>query len=191
MLLVFLIVGYPSVRSRALHQTAAAQPTGALSLAVDATDGSLLKAHRGLSRSTDHGRTWSAVPIPAVLHPDRIDQVATSKMAPARLYAAGIGAGVIRSDDRGRTWRAIHTGLPDLEVAAFAVHSFRPDTIYAWIAGRGVLRTEDGGGRWQRMDDGPPAPIAALAHSPLEGSMNTGWLYAATPQGPYISMDCF
>ena len=190
-LLAFLIVGYQSARSRPLHPTAAAQPGGAFSLSVDATDGSLLKAHRGLFRSTDHGRTWSAFPIPAVFHPDMFDQVATSPAAPASLYAAGIGAGVIRSDDRGRTWRPIHTGLPGLEVAAFAVHSFRPDTIYALIAGRGLFRTEDGGGRWQKMDGGPPAPIAALAHSPLEGSMNTGWLYAATPQGPYISMDCF
>lgn len=191
LLLAFLIAGYQLAPREHFNQAGAAQPGAAASLAVDAADGSLLKAHRGLFRSADHGRTWSALPMPAVLHPDRIDQVATSTAAPASLYAAGIGAGVIRSDDRGRTWRAIHTGLPNLEVAAFAVHSFRPDTIYAWFAGRGVFRTEDGGGRWQKMDDGPPAPIVALAHSPLEGSMNTGWLYAATPQGPYISMDCF
>jgi hypothetical protein len=76
-------------------------------------------------------------------------------------------------------------------VAAFAVHSFRPETVYAMIQGQGVYRTEDDGGRWQKMDNGPPAAVAGLAHSRLEGSMNTGWLYAATPDGPYLSMDCF
>jgi hypothetical protein len=41
------------------------------------------------------------------------------------------------------------------------------------------------------MDNGPPVPFVALAHSTLKGSMNTGWLYAATFRGPYLSMDCF
>jgi len=189
-LLSLAIAGYQAARPNALHQTLAAQTTGASSLAIDASDGSLLRARGGLFRSADHGRTWSALPIPAALDPGRIDEVATTAAAPASLYAAGDGSGVIRSDDRGRTWRAIQTGLPSLEVAAFAVHSVRPDTIYAWIAGRGVFLTEDGG-RWRKVDDGPPASVAALAHSSLEGSMNTGWLYAATPQGPYLSMDCF
>lgn len=97
----------------------------------------------------------------------------------------------MRSDDRGETWRAIGAGLPSPDVAAIAVHSFRPDTLYAWLPRRGVFRTEDGGGRWQKMDDGPPAAVAGLAHSTLPGSMNTGWLYAATGEGPYLSMDCF
>lgn len=191
LLLLSLVVGYESVRPNALQPTLAAQPAGTPGLAVDAADGSLLKARGGLFRSADRGRTWSARPIPAALHPDRIDQVATTAAAPTRLYAAGNGSGVIQSDDRGRTWRAIQTGLPSLEVAALAVHSFRPDTIYAWIARRGIFRTEDDGGRWRKMDDGPSAPIVALTHSSFEGSMNTGWLYAATPQGPYLSMDCF
>ena len=41
------------------------------------------------------------------------------------------------------------------------------------------------------MDEGPPSKVTALAHSTYEGSMNTGWLYAGTPDGPYLSMDCF
>ena len=195
LLLALLVVGWQSRRLQApshLSQgTAAAQSGAALSLAVDATDGSLLKVSGGLFRSTDGGVSWHPLPMPSSLHPDRIRQVATTAAAPASLYAAGPGAGVVRSDDDGRTWRSIAAGLPSQEIAAFAVHSFRPDTLYAWIPRRGVFRTEDGGGRWQKMDDGPPAPIVALTHSPLEGSMNSGWLYAATPKGPYLSMDCF
>lgn len=167
-------------------------PVGpALSLAVDPADGSLLKAGGGLFRSMDQGQSWSPLPLPAALRPDKTREVAVSTAAPVRLYAAGPGAGIVRSDDGGRIWRAVSAGLPTQEVAAFAVHSTRPDTLYASIHSRGVFRTEDGGGRWQKMDDGPPAPVVALAHSTLEGSMNTGWLYAATPEGPYLGMDCF
>jgi photosystem II stability/assembly factor-like uncharacterized protein len=194
-LLVLLVVGWPSARSHWLvedsQERVTAQSKPVLGIAVDGGDGTLLKAHGGLFRSTDQGVSWHPFPIPVSLHPDRIGQVATTAADPARLYAAGPGAGITRSDDHGRTWRSIGGGLPSQEVGAVAVHSFRPDTVYAWVLRRGIFRTEDGGGRWQKMDDGPPVPVVALAHSPLEGSMNTGWLYAATPEGPYLSMDCF
>lgn len=163
----------------------------ATSLAVDAADGSLLKAAGGIFRSTDQGQNWQALSIPDELDPGQIREVATTSAAPDRLYAAGPGAGILRSDDRGKTWRSLDEGLPSKAVGAFAVHSFRPDTLYAWIAEQGVFLTEDGGGAWTLMDEGPPGPVASLAHSTLEGSMKTGWLYAATPDGPYLSMDCF
>lgn len=160
-------------------------------LAVDAADGSLIEVAGGLWRSTDQGQTWQAISVQANLRPSALRQVATTTAAPQSLYAAGPGAGILRSDDAGKTWRTISKGLPSQQVAAFAVHSYRPDTVYAWIAGQGVFRTENDGQRWEKMDAGPAAPVAMLAHSTLAGSMNTGWLYAATPQGPYLSMDCF
>ena len=164
----------------------------ALGLAVDPADGSLIRAGGGaLTRSTDQGQSWQSLPIPDALKPNLLAQVATSSAAPSSLFAAGPGARIIRSDDRGQSWRQIGSELLGDQIGAFAVHSFRPDTLFAWIVGRGVFRTEDGGGRWQKMDDGPSGIVTALAHSTLEGSMNTGWLYAATPAGPYLSMDCF
>ncbi len=194
-LLALLAVSLSTLRpqdgQKAFGNFTAAQRAPLMSLAVDASDGSLLKVDGGVFRSTDRGASWDPLPIPASLYPDRIRQVATTGVAPAILYAAGPGAGMVRSDDGGRTWRAVGAGLPSQDIAAFAVHSFRPDTLYAWIPRQGVFRTEDGGGRWQKMDDGPPAPVVALAHSTLQGSMNTGWLYAATSEGPYLSMDCF
>jgi photosystem II stability/assembly factor-like uncharacterized protein len=167
-------------------------PAGsAVSVAVDAADGSLLKIDDGLFRSSDDGQTWSPLVLPEGVDPSTLRWVATTAEAPDSLYAAGPGAGILRSDDRGETWRTLSDDLPSQEVAAFAVHTFRPDTLYAWIDGQGVFRTEDSGGEWTRMDEGPPAKVTALAHSTYEGSMNTGWLYAATPDGPYLSMDCF
>ena len=191
LLLALLATGGQSAQSIKPQPGGSAQIEPVLSLAVSAIDGSLLKASRGLFRSTDRGARWSPISLPTGLHPDRIRQVATTSASPNSLYASGPGAGVVRSDDNGRTWRSISAGLPSQEVVAFAVHSFRPDTIFLSIPLRGVFRTEDSGQGWQKMDDGPPAPVVALVHSPLEGSMNTGWLYAATPRGPYLSMDCF
>ena len=160
-------------------------------LAVDLSDGSLLKAAGGVFRSTDQGRTWSALTMPPDLQPSAIQQVATTSAALGTLFAAGPGAGVVRSDDDGRTWSSASGNLPSKDVSVLAVHSFHPGTLYALIPGTGIFRTEDGGDQWQKMDDGPRAKVLGLAHSTLPGSMNTGWLYAATEDGPYLSMDCF
>lgn len=163
----------------------------ATDLAVDADDGSLLRADDGLFWSDDQAGSWTRLPLPDALPLDKIRQVATTVEAPSSIYAAGPGAGIIRSDDDGENWRSLSEDLPSQEVGAFAVHSFRPDTLYAWIEDHGVFRTEDGGKQWELMDEGPPVSVNTLSHSTLEGSMNTGWLYAGTPDGPYLSMDCF
>ncbi len=190
-LLALILAGCQTTRPGAGHDQPT-QPVGPVtSVAIDAADGSLLEVAGGLWRSTDQGQTWGTFPIPASLHPDKLRQVATMSSASASIYAAGPSAGVLRSDDGGKTWRQISSGLPSQRVAAFAVHSNLPDTIYAWILGQGMFRTENDGQRWEKMDDGPSGPVVAIAHSTLAGSMNTGWLYVATPGGPYLSMDCF
>ena len=162
-------------------------------LVVDPRDGSLIKAtSRGVFRSADGGRLWKPLPVPAPLAQLGISHVVLNPEKPTFMYAAGIGTGVILSDDGGTTWRRISTGLPSMEVEALTIHAFRRETLFASIRGRGMYRTENGGQQWQRMDGGPEGkPVLALAHSPLPGSMNTGWLYAGTMDGPYIGMDCF
>ncbi len=165
-------------------------PTDSVALAYTPTDGSLLRADReGLFRwRADSG--WESIDIPqafgasgVIVDPDQ----------PAIVYASGAGLGVMRSDDGGANWRAVHTGLPNLDVTALALHSFRRETLYAWVRDDGIYRTEDGGANWKRMpDQGPPdKDVRGLIHSTLPGSMNTGWLYASTPSGAYLSMDCF
>ncbi len=160
-------------------------------LAVDPSDGSLLRASGGLFRSRDQGQSWQPVELPRGLPADRISLVATAASGSSVIYAGGPGAGIRRSTDGGQSWIPTSEGLPSQDVRSLAVHTFRPDTVYALVAGEGVFRTEDAGARWQKMDDGPEAPLISLAHSRLEGSMNTGWLYAGTPEGTYLSMDCF
>ena len=165
-------------------------PSDSVALAYDPADGSLLKGDRdGLfRRRVDSG--WESIDVPHTLG---LSSVVVNPDKPATIYASGPGLGVIRSDDGGTNWRAVNNGLPGLDVTALSLHSFRRETLYAWVLGDGIYRTEDGGANWKRMpDQGPPdKDVRGLTHSTLPGSMNTGWLYASTPTGAYLSMDCF
>lgn len=167
------------------QETTLGDPTA---LAYNPTDGSLLKADKqGLFR-WQAGRGWEQM-IEA--QQPGLSSVATNPDQPATIYISGPGVGVLRSDDGGDNWQEINSGLPRLDVTTLAMHSFRRDTLYAWISNDGIYRTEDGGLSWEKMPDVPIADpqVRGLTHSTLEGSMNTGWLYAATPSGAYLSMD--
>jgi photosystem II stability/assembly factor-like uncharacterized protein len=76
-------------------------------------------------------------------------------------------------------------------VVALAAHSSAADTVYAVLAGKGIYRSEDGGKRWRMVDKGPQAELRKFIHSGMEGSMQSGWLFAATNKGVYRAMDCF
>ena len=160
-----------------------------VSLAYDPAGKSLLLAdQRGLARW--HAGVWEQLTVPGA---SGLSAVTLNPEAPATIYVAGPGLGVVRSDDGGAGWRAVNSGLPNLNATALVIHSFKCDSLYAWLRGEGVFQTEDGGASWKRVpDQGPPdKDVRGLTHSTLPGSMNTGWLYAATPTGAYLSMDCF
>jgi photosystem II stability/assembly factor-like uncharacterized protein len=165
-----------------------ATPGEAVALAYNPAGGNLLKAdNQGLFR-WQAGRGWEQM---LEAQQPGLSGVAVNPDQPTTVYISGPGLGVLRSNDGGNNWQEINTGLPDLNVTALAMHSFRRDTLYAWIINDGIYRTEDGGVGWEKMPDVPIADpqVRGLVHSTLEGSMNTGWLYAATPSGAYLSMD--
>ncbi|MCA9331198.1 hypothetical protein KC957_04045 [Candidatus Saccharibacteria bacterium] len=162
-----------------------------VALAYEPNDDSLLKADSmGLWRwRVDRG--WQVLPVPEAAA--GFSGVVANPDQPGLIYASGQDLGVIESDDGGKSWQAINTGLPNLDVTALALHSFRRATLYAWVHNEGIYRTEDGGATWEKVPDEGPSntDVRRLVHSTLPGSMNTGWLYAATPSGAYLSMDCF
>ncbi len=165
-------------------------PSDSIALAYDPTNGSLLKADRdGLFRWRANSG-WEGIDIPQTFG---LSGVVVNLDRPATIYASGPELGVIRSDDGGANWRAVNNGLTSLDVTALSLHSFRHETLYAWVRDDGIYRTEDGGVNWKQMPDQGPSDtdVRGLIHSTLEGSMNTGWLYASTPTGAYLSMDCF
>lgn len=175
----------PVSPAEATRQASLGDPVG---LAYNPGDGSLLKADsQGLTR-WQAGTGWQSVTVPSAT---RLTGVVVNPTVPDNLYVAGPHLGVSRSDDRGASWHAANTGLASQEVTALAMHSLRRETLYAWVSSEGIYRTEDGGRSWQKVSDVPiPDPnVYGLTHSPLPGSMNTGWLYAATPSGAYLSMD--
>lgn len=161
-----------------------------VALAYDPADGSLLKADQSGLVRWQATTGWAKVQTPQT---SNLSGIIINPDKPETLYLSGVGLGIARSDDGGIHWRTLNAGLPSLEITALAVHSFRRDTLFAWVRGQGVFRTENGGSAWTRLpDQGPPdTDVRGLIHSTLPGSMNTGWLYADTPTGAYLSMDCF
>ena len=163
-----------------------------IALEADSAGTRLLKAYRhALYESYDGARSWKPVPLPSSAQEGSIAAVAIPEKAPGVLYVAGPGLGVMRSEDGGRTWSALNEGLPSREVEAFATHADQTGTLYAYLPEKGIYRSEDTGETWTRMDGGPGAPIRQLFHSNMAGSMQTGWLFAVTPEGVRRSMDCF
>lgn len=179
--------------------TPAPRPDGVRALAVDPRDGHLLEARSdGLFQSLDGGKSWQALALPADLAGKGVSQVAINKDRPDTVYLSGERIGIWRSRDAGKTWEKVTQGLSNEQVTALALHSNgypRDDTtsLFVWVAGIGLFESRDEGDNWKRSPDkGPSNPdVLALTHSPLPGSMQTGWLYASTPEGAYLTMDCF
>lgn len=159
-------------------------------LAYDASTGNLLKADEtGLYSSSDDGRTWEAI-SGSVPPSGDLTSIVVTPGEDGAVYAAGRGVGILRQGENGGEWTAVNAGLPSSDIAALAAHATQPETLYAYLPAGGIYRTKDAGAGWKLMDSGP-ANISQLIHTNMAGSMETGWLYAATADGVRFSMDCF
>lgn len=172
---------------------AGTDPTRAkiVALGFDAGGGMLMKAYAGaLYRRDSSGSDWQLVALPDTIKHGRI--AAISIAAKGRtLYVAGPGIGVLRSVDGGRSWVARNEGLPTREVVALSSHAEQVQTVYVYATGHGMFRSQDAGDHWRLMDAGPREKVIQFVHSNMPGSMETGWLFAATAKGVSRSMDCF
>lgn len=185
--------GMPRMKSAlAAPPVAGAGQTPAIALAFAAGSRSLFRARAdAVSRSDDGGLHWASIALPPATVPRRITSLAVSSGGKGGLYVGGRGIGVLCSQDGGRHWSARNEGLPSLEVAALAAHADRPETVYAHVNGHGIFRSEDGARHWRLMDAGPRGGITQFVHSNMPGSMQSGWLFAASPKGVQRAMDCF
>jgi photosystem II stability/assembly factor-like uncharacterized protein len=160
-------------------------------LVYDSGTDSLLKvSSHQLYRSRDGGRNWQTISIPSP-EGGRIVAIAPSAAAKGTMYVVGPGLGVLRTDDGGKSWVARNEGLPSRDVIAVAAHTTLPGTVYAVVKERGIYRSQDGGKTWRLMDRSAQDGMRQLVHSNMAGSMQTGWLFAATPKGVRRIMDCF
>ncbi|SHF59411.1 MULTISPECIES: WD40/YVTN/BNR-like repeat-containing protein [Halomonadaceae] len=162
------------------------------SLSYDRTGERLIKAQANqLFKSTDRGETWQELPLPEAVKEGQWVTASVPATAEQTLYIAGPSIGVQRSTDHGKTWQELDEDLPSENVIALATHRQQAETLYAVIADDGLYQSEDAGTTWKKMDSGPAQPVRRLVHSDMEGSMQTGWLYAVSDDAVRLSMDCF
>jgi len=176
---IAILIGAGAVQAAASNQ----EHETLFALAYDPGTDTLLKADaNALYRSGDAGQSWQKI---AIQSPEdgKIAAVAASFAARGVMYVAGPGLGVLRTDDGGKTWIERTEGLPSRDVIAIAAHTTQPDTVYAVVKEHGIYRSQDAGKSWRMMDRGP--------RNGLAGSMQTGWLFAATSSGIRRIMDCF
>ncbi|MHB0777563.1 WD40/YVTN/BNR-like repeat-containing protein [Halomonas sp. WWR20] len=161
-------------------------------LSYDQAGNRLLKVDdNALSQSENGGRTWQDIALPPAVEKGTLVTAVVPAESGDVLYIAGPVIGVQRSEDNGESWQALNDGLPSQNVIAFTVHRNQPKTLYAVIADDGLYQSEDAGKTWKEMDSGPTQTIRRLVHSDMEGSMQTGWLYAVSDDAVRLSMDCF
>lgn len=189
---IALLIAVLAIQGVANAGQLASAPDRVAALEFDRASRTLLKATaKTLYRSSDEGKTWTKIVLPPAAANHAIAAVAVSARDKDAIYVAGPGLGILRSKDGGRSWAAGNQGLPSREVIALTAHADQPDTLYAYVAGKGIFRSQDAGLRWRLMDRGPREEIRRFVHSNMPGSMETGWLFAATSKGVRRSMDCF
>ncbi len=112
-------------------------------------------AAKGVYRSTDHGQSWEAAPLPPAEY-RYLDALGSRVIAGQR--------NVLKlSDDDGRTWKAVSlpTGLSSVNALAISA-----DTAM-WVGGReGVFFSKDGGGSWDQVKNLPLGEVDGLDYNP-------------------------
>ncbi len=143
-------------------------------------------AGRGMYKSTDGGRSWSAVGLEGTQHIGDIwidprDANVVVVAALGHLFGPNPERGIFRSRDGGRTWT--HTLAIDEMTGAVSLAGdpASPDLLYAavwqarvwpWLSyflpvrgpGSGIYRSTDGGASWQRLggEGWPAAPLGRI-----------------------------
>jgi hypothetical protein len=165
-------------------------------LLISPTDASLwIGTHHGLYRSSDEGKSWQPVKIPADLAAMDFMSFAQDPTNPKVLYVGTHNRGVLRTTDGGETWAPFSTGLGGPDVHALAVDGYnpaQPKRLYAWVVDKGLYRILGDLAEWKRADDGPSNPdVRALQAVNIPTGMGGIFLYAATSEGIFRGPDCF
>ncbi len=165
-------------------------------LLVSPTDGTLwIGTHNGLYRSSDEGKSWQPVKVPADLAAMDFMSFVQDPTNSKVLYVGTHNRGVLRTTDGGDTWELFSSGLGGSDVHAMAVDGYnqaQPRRLYAFAMDKGLYRILGDAIEWKRVDDGPSNPdVRALQAVNIPTGMGGIFLYAATSEGIFRGPDCF
>ena len=161
LLVVFAVVFFTRARGGGAKAIGVLQAGDYHALAFSPEDPNVLffGHHNGIMRSTDGGRTWSAL----VDRPN-FDAMglAVSPASARTIYLAGHDVFQV-SNDGGTSWQPVAHNLPGTDIHGFAVSPDDPNRLYAFVAGRGGFQSADGGRTWQPLGGNLPEDVMALA----------------------------
>ncbi|MBO3698092.1 sialidase family protein [Roseivirga sp. E12] len=168
-----------------------------------AAEGPLWSAggERGLYRSTDGGKTWTATlqidentgVTDIEFDPSNPDVIYAAAYQRRRktwsLLAGGPKSGIYKSTDNGSTWKKITTGLPraDMGKIGLAVTPANPDLVYATIESdnrnKGFYKSTNKGESWAKQNSYTSGGTGPHYYQEIE----------ASPQNPDLiyQMDVF
>lgn len=160
---------------------------------------------RGVYRSTDGGRSWSALGLEETgligrirVHPDDPDLVYVAALG--HPFGKNPERGVYRSDDGGGSWTKVLFLSDSVGAVDLAMDPENPRILYAgmWRAERkpwtlidasedgGIYRTRDGGESWEKLTNGLPTGLTGrigVTVSPAEPDRVWAIVNAHDPQG--------
>lgn len=111
---------------------------------VDAAGSSVLFGHHGgLLKSTDGGRTWTALDV-------RQDAMSMALATDGSIVIAGHDV-LVASPDGGATWTPIDADLPSLDIHGFTRDPDDPARMWAYLATGGLWQSKDSGKRWEEV----------------------------------------
>jgi photosystem II stability/assembly factor-like uncharacterized protein len=137
----------------------------------------------GVYKTTDGGRTWTALGLAATQH---ISRIRVNPTNPDVVYVAAQGhvfgpnaeRGIYKSADGGKTWTKVLARNDSTGASDLAMDPANPDVLYAafWQAqrfpwklvsggkGGGIFKTTDGGAHWQELTRNPGLPRGLLGN---------------------------
>jgi photosystem II stability/assembly factor-like uncharacterized protein len=158
-----------------------------------APDGTI---YTGSRRSTDSGRTWTALAPFPLPHQDIIESLAFDPASPHTVYALTFVDGVFVSRDQGASWGPASRGLIASGIEDVAVDAVSPSLLYASTNGQGFYRGRASGRSWHQANPhlsgflqllvDPNQAGALYTTFPLQRSTDggTSWQPLAAPPCP-------
>ncbi len=137
---------------------------------------------RGVFKSTDSGRSWSALQIGR----GNVDALVLDPITPTTIYVGSEAQAVVKSTDGGATWHTADTDLTSPYIRSLAIDPTHPATLYAGTLD-GVFTSTDGATTWHAVNNGIPAET--VVHAAVIDASAPATVYIGTPNGVLKSTD--